>query len=274
VSGTSCDSSGLFLLTAATGSTEPRLLVFTAPDRVERRTNARVPGADLLVSMIAGGFDLRAFDEMFRMPQLRRWTAAPPLRIEARTLQFTDINMTGAVALTDVMPEAEANGLAGDLAWALPQLTGGAFENFAAVTRQEAVVGSRVNLLNDDVITVARVVGLTTATGFWGYGRWRFQNDGRVVAGLVMLDRDFDRSGSPFTRSLRAHELGHALGYQHVTVRTSVMNSQARTEPNDFDRDAARIAFQRPPGNRAPDVDPSSASINRRVTATWSAPIR
>jgi hypothetical protein len=52
------------------------------------------------------------------------------------------------------------------------------------------------------------------------------------------------------------------------------MNSQARTEPNDFDRDAARIAFQRPPGNRTPDVDPTSASINRRVTATWSAPVR
>ena len=274
VSGTSCDSSGLFLVTAATESTEPRLLVFTAPDRVERRTNGRVPGADLLVSMIAGGFDLRAFDEMFRAPQLHRWTAAPPLLIEARSLQFTDVNMMDAVALADVMPDAEATSVVSDLTWALPQLTGGAFNNFAAVNRQESAEGARVNLLNDDVITVARVVGLTAATGFWGYGRWRFQSDGRVVAGIVMLDRDFDRSGSPFTRSLRAHELGHALGYQHVTVRPSVMNSQARIEPNDFDRDSARIAFQRPPGNRTPDVDPSSASINRRLTATWSAPIR
>ena len=65
-----------------------------------------------------------------------------------------------------------------------------------------------------------------------------------------------------------------ALGYQHVTARTSVMNSQARTEPNDFDRSAALIAFQRPPGNRSPDVDPTSASINRLLPATWSAPIR
>ncbi len=89
-----------------------------------------------------------------------------------------------------------------------------------------------------------------------------------------MLDRDFDRSASEFKRSLRAHELGHALGYQHVTGRTSVMNSQGRTEPNDFDRAAARIAFQRPPGNRSPDVDPTSASINRHGPATWSAPIR
>ena len=261
-------------MTADTGSTEPRLLVFTGPDLVERRTNVRVPGAELLISLISGGFDLAAFDEMFRAPQLRRWTSAPPLFIQTRSLQFTDVNMMDAVALADVMPDTEAASLANDLTWALPQLTGGQFTEFATITKQQSSQGERVNLLNDDVITVSRVVGLTAATGFWGYGRWRFQSDGRVVAGIVMLDRDFDRSGSEFTRSLRAHELGHALGYQHVTARTSVMNSQARTEPNGFDRDAARIAFQRPPGNRSPDVDPSSASINRRGPATWSAPIR
>ena len=39
-----------------------------------------------------------------------------------------------------------------------------------------------------------------------------------MTSGESMLDRDFERSGSPFLRSLRAHELGHALGYNHVTV--------------------------------------------------------
>jgi hypothetical protein len=37
------------------------------------------------------------------------------------------------------------------------------------------------------------------------------------------------------------------------------MNPAIGPEPTDFDRAAARIAFQRPPGNRAPDVDPSSS---------------
>ena len=274
VTGTSCESSGAFLVTAARASTEPRLLVFTSPNQVERRTSVRVPGADLLVSMIPGGFDLRAFDEMFRLPQLRRWTAAPPLLIETRSLQFTDLNMMDAVALDEVMPDAEAAALVSDLTWTLPQLTGGAFTDFRAVTRQQSAQGARVGLLNNDVITVSRVVGLTAATGYWGFARCRLQSDGRVTAGIIMLDRDFDRSGSAFTRSLRAHELGHALGYQHVAARPSVMNSQARTEPNDFDRDAARIAFQRPPGNQSPDVDPSSASINRRGTPMWSSPVR
>ena len=274
VSGTSCDSSGAFLVTADSGSTDPRLLIFTGPDLVERRTNVRVPGAELMVSLISGRFDLQAFDEMFRAPQLRRWTSAPPLLLETRALQYIDLNMMFAVALADVMPDAEATSLVNDLTWALPQLTGGQFAAFASITKRQSPEGERVVLLNDDVITVSRVVGLKAATGFEGYGRWRFETDGRIVAGIVMLDQDFDRSASEFKRALRAHELGHALGYQHVTSRTSVMNSQPRTEPNEFDRDAARIAFQRPPGNRSPDVDPSSASINRRGPATWSAPIR
>jgi hypothetical protein len=274
VSGTTCDSSGAFLVTADTGSPEPRLLFFSGPDLVERRTNVRVPGAELLVSLISGQFDLQAFDEMFRAPQLRRWTSAPPLLLETRALQFTDVDMMDAITLADIMPDIEATTLLNDLTWALPQLTGEQFTAFASITKRQSPQGVRVSLLNADVITVSRVAGLRAATGFAGYGRWRFETDGRIVAGIVMLDRDFDRSASEFKRALRAHELGHALGYQHVTARTSVMNSLAGTEPNDFDRAAARIAFQRPPGNRSPDVDPTSASINRRGLATWSAPIR
>ncbi|MCC7185955.1 MAG: hypothetical protein IT185_06935, partial [Acidobacteria bacterium] len=85
-----------------------------------------------------------------------------------------------------------------------------------------------------------------------------------------MLDRDFDRSNSVFKRSLRAHELGHALGYTHVSLLTSVMNTSAVTEPNTFDRQATQIAFLRPPGNVRLDSDPSEASLNRSAAAVWS----
>jgi hypothetical protein len=65
-------------------------------------------------------------------------------------------------------------------------------------------------------------------------------------------------------RSLRVHEMGHALGYGHVTLRASFMNSSAVNEPLDFDRDATRLAFQRPLGNRSPDRDPDGFSTNLR----------
>jgi hypothetical protein len=70
---------------------------------------------------------------------------------------------------------------------------------------------------------------------------------------------------------LRIHELGHALGYQHVTSRTSIMNPALGPEPSQFDREGAIIAFQRPPGNRAPDTDPKSTTrpVFGLANATW-----
>ena len=59
------------------------------------------------------------------------------------------------------------------------------------------------------------------------------------------------------------HELGHALGYQHVTLAASVMSgSQPTTALTPFDREAIRIVYQRPPGNRSPDIDPPAYVIN------------
>ena len=40
------------------------------------------------------------------------------------------------------------------------------------------------------------------------------------------------------------HELGHALGYNHVHSRASIMNPQIGSEPTDIDRAVARVAFQ------------------------------
>jgi hypothetical protein len=93
----------------------------------------------------------------------------------------------------------------------------------------------------------------------------------------MFLDRDFDRNDSR-RRLLRMHELGHALGYQHVTSRASIMNPSIGAEPTEFDRSAAVIAFARPPGNRSPDADPARASrvslsAGAGPDARWSDPI-
>jgi hypothetical protein len=265
---------GFFSITGSVPHADPVPLAFSSPGIVERRTFLRVPGPDAVVSVIPSSFDLRAFDEMCRGSQLLRWTQAPPLAIERRTLQFTSTAATTFTALSGGLSEVEAAQLEGDLAWALPQLTGGRFEAFGSVDIQESSPGSTVPFLVAGRITVARFAGLTSATGFWGFSRWQFRSTGEVIGGTIMLDADFDGSGSPFRRSLRAHELGHALGYNHVTVRTSVMNSNARTEPTAFDRDATAIVYQRPPGNRTPDTDPDPFSINTmRVVQRWSVGI-
>lgn len=267
------DASGNFTV-GITGGGGAEQVGFSGAAFVTRTTSVRIPGPVAFVSLIPTSFDLPAFNEMFRVNQLLRWTDAPPLTIQTRTLQFTGVNDSDFIALDEQMTDAEYVKLVQDLEWALPQLTGGRFTAFASVTRETADPGTRVHILNTGLITVARYVGLTQATTFWGYSRWFFRGDGTITSGESMLDRDFDRSGSPFLRSLHAHELGHALGCNHVTLRPSVMNAAARLEPNDFDRDGARIAFQRPPGNRAPDTDPDAFSANRlRVSGNWSSAV-
>lgn len=270
ISGGPSGATGTVTVGSSSTASTPRVVTFTRTGSVTRIVNMRVPGNDSTVTMIPSTFSLDAFDELLRVSRLQRWTSAPPLRVQSRVLQFTTTGASDAVAVDEVLEDSERVSLEEDLTWALPRLTGNTFQAFASVTREAAAVDERFQILNTGVITVARYKGLTAATGYWGYSRWQFRSDGTVIAGTIMLDRDFERSGSVYRRSLRAHELGHALGYTHVTLLTSVMNSNARTEPNTFDQQATLIAFQRPPGNIKPDTDPSDVSLNRPGAAVWS----
>jgi hypothetical protein len=65
------------------------------------------------------------------------------------------------------------------------------------------------------------------------------------------------------TSLLYLHELGHALGYLHVTRTLSIMSPGGLPSTlTDFDRNSIEILFQRRPGNRLPDRDPSGVSVN------------
>lgn len=240
----------------------------TSSGTVERVTHMRVPGPEARLTLMPTALDLRAFDEMFRTSgRLERWTSAPRVVVQSRVLQFTNLTDTEYVATSQTMSDSEVSGLLSDLTYGLPQITGNTFSAFTSEQQERAAEGVRVPVSRNGDIVVARYEGLSAATGYWGYARWG-STAGEVMRGIIMIDRGFDTSGSGFRRSLRIHELGHALGYNHVTARDSVMNSHARNEPNAFDRDAARFAFLRPPLNRSPDIDPDPFSINLRAPAT------
>lgn len=259
------DASGAFTIGVDTAATSALPFTFSGSSIVTRQTFFKVPGDAVTVTAIPASFDMASFNEMCRLTlsKLTRWTSSPPLVVKTQTMQFTGINDSAFTTVSDAMSTSEYNGLVADLTWALPQMTGSQFTGFASTTRNDGTAGTSVQMLNSGQITVGRFVGLTAATSFWGYTRWQYRDDGVVTAGLIMLDRDFERSGSQFLRSLRTHELGHALGYNHVSSSTpSVMNSAARIEPNTFDLSATRLAFLRQPGNRSPDIDPSGFSVN------------
>lgn len=253
-------------------------ITFSGGSTTSRTTAIKVPAAETTVSMIPASFDLVAFNQMFRSSQkLQRWTAAPPLVILTRAVQYEGEYANNPMVLPDELSDVEQQALLADFSDGFMTLTDHQFSGFSSVTFEAPEAGSRVNVMRTGFIVVARSKGLTAGCSYWGYGRWATTPSGAVVGGNVMIDADFDAGLTPYSqyrRCLRIHELGHALGYNHVTSRQSVMNSAARFEPNSWDLQAVHIAFQRAPGNGDPDNDPAGISLNLRTGAiTWSPPI-
>jgi hypothetical protein len=244
----------------------------------DRQTTLAVPGSNVQVSLIPTSFDITSFDQMFRTSEshLQRWMQAPALIVEAADLVFSSVTDVTYVATSRTLSDADVNSIVSDLTWGLPQMTGGAFSAFASVTIDHPAAGASVSVQRGGAIVAGRYEGLTAATGYAGYGRWAALSDGTVTAGIALYDADIDRAGHSSPPVLRVHEMGHALGYSHVLSRSSLMNASPSLGPNDFDVQAARIAFQRAPGSRSPDVDPDSGLTNamRAVAAArWGPPI-
>ena len=191
--------------------------------------------------------DARALEEMLGDPHrpLQRWLRAPELKVLVSVMEYRGEGHTTYVATKDQLTEAEVQELVRDLTDGLGVLTADAFERFPTVTRETVAVGETASISRTNQIVVGRFRGLRKSTSTLGFGGRRARNDGSITAGAIMLDNDFDRT-SERRRLLRTHELGHALGYNHVRSRTSIMNPGIGAEPNAFDREAALIAFGSP----------------------------
>lgn len=227
-------------------------------DIVERRTTVVNPSEGRArLSLIPASFDLTAFDEMFRTSnsRLQRWMSRPALILLASVMDYRTGSANEYSATAEQMSDDEVQQMVAHLNEGLTLLTGGTFTSFESVAVERHSAGARVGVSREGYIVAGRYNGIVTFANTIGYGQWHELSNGRVVGGSMFLDRDFDKDDSR-RRLLRIHELGHTLGYLHVTSRTSVMNPAVGPEPTDFDRDAPKIAFQRVPGNRSPDIDP------------------
>jgi hypothetical protein len=265
------DANGRFEVAAANPQVS-RVAVITSPQVITRETRLLTPGPHAALCLMPASMDLVSFDQMFRASrgELHRWTTAPNLVVYDRVLQFTNTDDQQYAATDASLLDEDVQALVDDLAWGVREATGGALSSFADISRLTAAPGEQISVRRTGAVVVARYAGLQDATGYWGYGRWATNGSGAVVAGIVMIEAGFDASTSPYKRSLRVHELGHALGYGHVNARVSFMNSSAVTLPTSFDMAAASLAFRRPPLNRSPDVDPTGSTVNQQTgEVTW-----
>jgi len=256
------DATGAFSVSDVAAG-QPEMLI--APTIVERHTTAVASANPVVQTLIPSDFDLAAFDQMFRGGgRIERWTTPPPLIVLTTVMNYETNFSDGQNyhAISEQLSDAETDLLISQLTDALALLTGNTFTAFASIERESASSGSTVNTLRPGAIVVGRYKGLQSLANTIGFGRWAADANGQVTAGSIYLDRDFDKT-SDQRRLLRTHELGHALGYNHVTTRASVMNPAIGPEPSAFDRVGAVIAFQRVPGNISPDTDPAGPAAAR-----------
>jgi predicted Zn-dependent protease len=188
-----------------------------------------------------------ALDEMLRDPkgQLQHWTAVPDLVVLTTVMRYHAEATNEYVATSDVVSADDTNRLVADLTLALRQLTNGALNDFATINYETVPVDSSVTILRPKQIVVGRYEGLRGLAHTIGFGGRQARRDGAIVGAAVMLDNEFDRT-SGMRRLLRTHELGHALGFNHVKSRVSIMNERIGPEMTDVDRQIATLAFQRP----------------------------
>ena len=270
----STDANGMFSVESAPQRTYPAAM--SGPGIVPRQTTISPSSDPMRLSVIPASFDVTAFNEMFRAEnaRLQRWTSRPSLVIVASTMALGTVSADSFIASSEQMSPEEVTQMVAHLTDGLSLLTAGAFTGFASVEIERPNAGDRVTPMRNGKITVGRYTGIVNVANTIGYGRWLTVGDGTVIGGAMFLDRDFDRNDAR-RRLLRIHELGHALGYQHVTARTSIMNPAIGPEPTDFDRAGATIAFQRLPGNRAPDADPAGVARIASLSeggGRWSEP--
>jgi Matrixin len=264
----------MFVLDGARSGTYPATL--RGSSIVERETTISASADPLRMSVIPATFDLTAFDEMFRNEnaRLQRWTSRPALVIVASTMALSSTSADSFQASGEQMSEDEVSQMVAQMTEGLALLTGNTYTSYQSVEIERPGAGDRVTVARTGKVVVGRYTGIVSLANTIGYGRWSTLSDGTVVGGAMFLDRDFDKNDSR-RRLLRIHELGHALGYQHVKSRTSIMNPAIGPDPTDFDRSGAIVAFQRQPGNRSPDVDPTSGvrlSSTAEGGARWSEP--
>ena len=256
------DSAGSVTLTTTTSSTYG--IDVARASYITRNTLIKIPGNDAAISLIASSFNLTAFDQMFRDGALRRWATTPALRVISRVVDF---NQTGPTytATEELFAQVDRETAAANLSYGLPLLTGGAIPVFSSVGTQEVAAGEAVTLATEGRITFARCRGLSAARGASGYAQILYIESTNVITGaMICIDRDFELTDNPQKLAVRLHELGHALGALHVTSIDNVLMTPtiSVTDITTWDRDAAKIAYQRPAGNRSPDRDPASFSTN------------
>ena len=148
------------------------------------------------------------------------------------------------LATADQMDAVDAENLVADLTVSLRLLTNNTLEQFASIQYETLPTGTSAAIVRPNQIIVGRFHGVRELAHTIGFGGRKARRDGSIIGATIVLDSEFDRT-SDSRRLLRTHELGHALGFNHVSSRASIMNPRVGPQVNDVDRQIVELAFPR-----------------------------
>ena len=211
----------------------PARLTLTAPGHLARSTTVTAQGqtVDLIPE---AGFDLEFYREFAR--DLLDAGSPQPLKVVSGDVSFyMQIEGTQFPAQLAGQLEAVARRV-------VPDLTGGRVR----VARWET--GTTARAAQNGTILIERSDELSNVCGRAAVG---------TLAGHIWLDSN---PACNITATF-AHEVGHALGFTHVTRPGSLMmpeqpNANLNDAPTELERRLGAIAYKRVRGNRDIDVDP------------------
>ena len=208
---------------------------------------ANLPARDDAAARLSWPGSTTALDEMLRdaSGQRQHWTSVPNLVVLTSVMEYRVGQSTEYVASSEPVSAEDTKSLVADLTVALRLLTNNTFDQFARIQYETVPPGASVTIVRPNQIVVGRFEGVRRLAHTIGFGGRRARRDGAIISAAILLDSEFDRT-SATRRLLRTHELGHALGFNHVKSRQSIMNPRIGPEVTAFDRQIVMLAFQRP----------------------------
>ena len=255
------DGTGLSVIQAESPATVS--LRLRHPAFLDRETSVRVPDdRPVELSLIPLTHDLAGFEEFSpRTAGLLRWTRNPRLLLLSHAVDFSGatLGFREYPVINRPISRPQLDCLATGIGASLAELSGGQL-SWTSVDIGEVEPGTRFRTDETQEGTIAVLMSVSLGTA--GRGTGYVGNEPFILTrGAIWLSAEM--IDFCLTSLLYRHELGHALGYQHVTRTVSFMGSVGLPPTlTDFDRHSIAILFQRRPGNRLPDRDPSGVSVN------------